>query len=147
MWCYPKSTRLADLPPWDKQPPNPREYLNYLRRFARLEMLANHLIEKKGYTRRMLKSALPEYRRFLALAAVHKGTPFPVGGVIDIIWHEHLLFTESYQQMCAKCTGGMIHHRPEILDRGTDIEPLSEKAFTVLFRSAFNRKPLMHLWR
>ncbi|QGQ97471.1 hypothetical protein EHS13_22580 [Paenibacillus psychroresistens] len=56
---------------------------------------------------------LLELKRYLAMNAILRQTPM-FSEAVDEIWHEMIMFTREYQQLCERLTGGMIHHTPHV---------------------------------
>lgn len=62
------------------------------------------------YERRAIERA---YRRFLTIIAIDPEKSYGmVNGPIDEFWHEHLIHTMDYEQMCREVFGRTIHHCP-----------------------------------
>ncbi|MAV38541.1 MAG: hypothetical protein CMJ59_24145 [Planctomycetaceae bacterium] len=55
--------------------------------------------------------ALHEVLRFLFLSCQH-GRPLTPSHVIDLAWHEWILFTRAYTQFCQAQFGRYMHHTP-----------------------------------
>lgn len=68
--------------------------------------LANENYWTKDFTQRAIK----EYKKFMYLAATSDFMVSP-SEIIDIVWHQHLIFTQSYQQFC-DVLGKQIQHIP-----------------------------------
>jgi hypothetical protein len=56
---------------------------------------------------------LLELKRYFAMNAILRQVPM-FSEAIDEIWHEMLMFTREYQQLCERLTGAMIHHTPHV---------------------------------
>jgi hypothetical protein len=56
---------------------------------------------------------LLELKRYFAMNAVLRQVPM-FSEAVDEIWHEMLMFTREYQQLCERLTGVMIHHTPHV---------------------------------
>lgn len=54
--------------------------------------------------------ALGRYRRFLLLAASHRGTPLAPTRDIDEMWHLHMLSPRAYQRDCIELLGEVLDH-------------------------------------
>ncbi len=68
--------------------------------------LANENYWTKAFTLR----AIEEYKKFMYLAATSDFMVSP-SEIIDIVWHQHLIFTQSYQQFC-DILGKQVQHIP-----------------------------------
>jgi hypothetical protein len=54
---------------------------------------------------------LPEYQRFMALAAGYEGIGM-LSTEVDKLWHAHILNTRRYYDFCQQYLGRMVHHLP-----------------------------------
>ncbi len=56
--------------------------------------------------------ASEEYLKFISLAACSSSEVTP-SETVDIVWHTHLIFTESYwSELCSGVLGRQVHHHP-----------------------------------
>lgn len=80
-----------------------------------LRFLYFHIKKNQILPDDLLKSAIKEYRKFMALKMVERDwnaqtlSPPPI---LDVIWHAHILFTEDYLNFCNVAIGRMVHHNP-----------------------------------
>lgn len=58
------------------------------------------------------RRALVEVIRFMDLAATNDRGQFTPAHRVDLAWHELILFTRAYQQLCANEFGKFVHHHP-----------------------------------
>jgi hypothetical protein len=50
------------------------------------------------------------------LCAAHNGSlPVP-NGLVDEVWHSHILFTSDYSTFCTEVAGKFVHHYPPMKD-------------------------------
>ncbi len=56
------------------------------------------------------QAALTEYKKFMYLAATSDFMVSP-SAIVDVVWHQHLIFTQSYNEFC-KLLGKKIQHIP-----------------------------------
>jgi len=56
------------------------------------------------------QQAIIEYKKFMFLAATSNNMVSP-SEIVDIVWHQHLIFTQSYNLFCA-LLGKRIEHIP-----------------------------------
>lgn len=73
--------------------------------------LANENFWTKAFTER----AILEYKKFMYLAATSDFMVSP-SEIIDTVWHQHLIFTQSYQEFC-NLLGKQIQHVPSTRNR------------------------------
>lgn len=81
---------------------NPKAELKFSDRLAYLN----------GWTDAYAKQAIQEYLKFIFLCAVSEQMVTP-SLVVDSVWHLHLLYTRSYQELCT-LAGRFIHHEPSL---------------------------------
>ncbi|MFP9098833.1 glycine-rich domain-containing protein [Flavobacterium sp. RHBU_24] len=68
------------------------------------------LAKENHWTRNFTQQALLEYRKFMYLAAT-SGSMVSPSEIVDIVWHQHLIFTQSYTEFCT-LLGRQIQHIP-----------------------------------
>jgi uncharacterized membrane protein YgcG len=68
------------------------------------------LASENGWTKYMTEKAILEYKKFMYLAAISENKVSP-SEIVDIVWHQHLIFTQSYELFCA-LLGRKIEHIP-----------------------------------
>ncbi|PZR26747.1 MAG: hypothetical protein DI535_12950 [Citrobacter freundii] len=68
------------------------------------------LIHENLWTKDFAERSIQEYRKFMYLAAVSDSMVSP-SPVIDTVWHQHLIFTQSYNSFC-RILGKFIQHVP-----------------------------------
>ncbi len=87
---------------------NPDDHYGFLARLAR----------ENKWTQTFTSTAVKEYKKFMYLAAISESMVSP-SPIIDLVWHQHLIYTHSYDDFCAvlgKCvahvpsTGGANEH-------------------------------------
>lgn len=78
--------------------------------FPSPEMLVPRIAQEHNYTPEYAAGALREAKRMLYLSVV-AGEPTSPSNLIDMAWHEMLMFTRYYQEFC-QLLGRFIHHDP-----------------------------------
>ncbi len=79
-----------------------------------------------------------EFKRFLIMASLFKGVPM-YSDHVDVIWHEALMFTKSYDDFCEKFTNKKIHHQPNV--GKSIISPENQRAwFDLVYTTLFKVK-------
>jgi len=71
---------------------------------------STRLANENKWTINFTKSALLEYKKFMYLAATSDKMVSP-SEVVDTVWHQHLVFTKSYNEFC-NLLGRKIEHVP-----------------------------------
>lgn len=68
------------------------------------------LASENAWTKAFTRDAILEYKKFMYLAATENGMVSP-SEIVDVVWHQHLIFTQSYQKFC-DILGKTIQHIP-----------------------------------
>ncbi len=68
------------------------------------------LADENKWTKNFTEKAILEYKKFMYLAAT-SGTMVSPSHVVDIVWHQHLIFTDFYNSFCT-ILGKKIQHIP-----------------------------------
>ena len=94
------------------------------------------LADENKWTRDFAERAILEYKKFMYLAAVSKSMVSP-SEIVDIVWHQHLIFTQSYRDFC-DLLGKQIQHIPsthnaEEYVKFQQAKKLTEKAYGAHF--------------
>ncbi|WP_316772994.1 hypothetical protein [Pedobacter frigiditerrae] len=71
---------------------------------------STRLANENYWTKDFTEKAILEYKKFMYLAATSEFMVSP-SETIDIVWHQHLIFTQSYQEFC-DLIGKQIQHIP-----------------------------------
>lgn len=71
---------------------------------------STRLAKENYWTKNFTKKAILEYKKFMYLAATSELMVSP-SEIIDVVWHEHLIFTQSYKELC-DMLGKQIQHVP-----------------------------------
>lgn len=75
---------------------------------------ATRLGHENHWTISFTADAILEYKKFMYLAATAGGMVSP-SPIVDIVWHQHLIFTQSYDDFC-QILGKKIAHVPSTHD-------------------------------
>lgn len=73
------------------------------------------LANENHWTKNFTELAVLEYKKFMYLAAISDMMVSP-SGIIDVVWHQHLIFTQSYEAFCT-VVGKRIQHVPSTHNR------------------------------
>jgi hypothetical protein len=71
---------------------------------------STRLAHENCWTKGFTEKAILEYKKFMYLAATSDMMVSP-SHIVDIVWHQHLIFTHSYEEFC-NLLGKKIHHVP-----------------------------------
>jgi hypothetical protein len=85
-----------------------------------------------------------EYRKFLALQLMHPMADIVPCGIVDEMWHRHILDTAAYREDCDAIFGQFLDHFPYFGMRGeADAQALTDAYADTLdrYRAAFGEPP------
>lgn len=90
-----------------------------------LSMVRSFLTDREGFSEKEVADMELEYKRFIALCAVHASpkNPIPISNVVDPFWHTHILFTHDYVGMAKDFGFELFHHNPASGDELLALEP------------------------
>jgi hypothetical protein len=86
-----------------------------------------------------------EYRRFLALHLMYPEMYVVPCGLVDTVWHAHILDTQAYAADCEKLFGSFLHHFPSVDMGGAPDACDLETAYNATldrYRAAFGDPPI-----
>lgn len=81
---------------------------------ASTKAFAAKIAKKHGWPNRMTLKAVTEYKKFVYLGVISDFHVTP-SKIIDVVWHEHLLFTKAYREFCADVIEYEFDHHPELM--------------------------------
>lgn len=73
---------------------------------------STRLAAENAWTKNFTQKAIQEYKKFMYLAAMSDTMVSP-SEIVDVVWHQHLVFTQSYTAFC-EILGKSIHHFPSL---------------------------------
>ncbi len=107
----------------------------------------SRLCSEIGWTPHYAERVVREYKRFLVLAVV---SPRPVtpSRAIDLVWHLHLTYTDSYwNRLCRDIIGKPLHHTPTEGGPDEDRKYLEQYERTrVRYLDIFGEEPPKDIW-
>ncbi|MEQ2007585.1 MAG: TIGR04222 domain-containing membrane protein [Limisphaerales bacterium] len=108
---------------------------------------SERLARDNGWTARFAERAIQEYKRF-AFLSVAAGHPVSPPDAVDQVWHEHLIYTESYwKDFCGDVLGKPLHHHPT--RGGADESEKFAKWYAqtlASYRNFFGEEPPADIW-
>jgi uncharacterized membrane protein YgcG len=72
--------------------------------------ISTRLARENYWTKKFTESAILEYKKFMYLAGTSEFMVSP-SEIVDAVWHQHLIFTQSYTDFC-NIIGKQIQHVP-----------------------------------
>ena len=77
-----------------------------------LESIKKRIIQSNEIDLDLLDESVYFYRVFLHLKKLYPEEIIVPTKEVDIVWHNHILFTKKYHQDCEKIFGKYLHHSP-----------------------------------
>ncbi|MBN9296922.1 MAG: hypothetical protein J0I41_07915 [Filimonas sp.] len=98
------------------------------------------LADENAWTKQFTAQAILEYKKFMYLAATSDFMVSP-SEIVDTVWHQHLIFTQSYQDFCSTI-GKQIQHVPSTHNK-EDFQKFKQakERTTKLYAEAFGEQP------
>lgn len=116
-----------------------------------LEFNPDHPLSEYGFTTRLAKEnfwttdfserAIMEYKKFMYLAGTSDLMVSP-SPVVDVVWHQHLIFTQSYSDLCT-IIGKNIQHIPSTHNKEDATKfRLAKERTKKYYREIFGEQPV-----
>jgi len=90
------------------------------------------LANENKWTKAFTKKAILEYKKFMYLAATSDKMVSP-SEIVDVVWHQHLIFTKSYRDFCLLLGKQIQHipstHNPEEFEKFRDAKKQTEEIY------------------
>lgn len=114
---------------------------------ASSKAFAAKIARKHGWRKGFALKALGEYKKFIYLGITSDFQVTP-SKVIDIVWHEHLLFTKGYRQFCADVIEYEFDHYPELVPMIEQTGQFSAQYLETLewYKAEFKTDPPADIW-
>ena len=100
-------------------------------------------------TKTQLSELIDEYLKFMRLMQLFPLLRFSPSGIVDQVWHEHILFTREYRIFCKKHFGKYLNHAPTVegYSIATTADDQRSYAYTLYFYALyFNSTPSTVYW-
>lgn len=105
---------------------------------------STRLAKENFWTEAFTNQAILEYKKFMYLAAISDKMVSP-SEIVDVVWHEHLVFTMSYQEF-GNILGKQIQHIPSTHHKGEFQKFKEAKEETkILYNKVFGEQP-KNIW-
>ena len=105
---------------------------------------STRLETENNWTFNFAQDAIIEYKKFMYLATVSDTMVSP-SEIVDVVWHQHLIFTQSYESLCT-ILGKKIEHIPSTHNRSDYNKFKQAKDHTQkLYKEHFGEQPA-ELW-
>jgi len=114
---------------------------------ASTKAFASKIARKNGWKDSFAYRAVKEYKKFVFLGIISDFQVTP-SKVIDIVWHEHLLFTKAYREFCADVIHHSFDHHPELIPISEQTSVFNAQYVDTLFlyKREFGIEPPSDIW-
>ncbi|MDB5194453.1 MAG: hypothetical protein JWN50_467 [Parcubacteria group bacterium] len=114
---------------------------------ASTRAFADKIARKTGWSISFVLRAIEEYKKFVYLGVTSRYSVTPSKGV-DVIWHEHILFSKAYRQFCEEILGQDFDHAPELVPTPDQTGIFSAQFVHTLdlYKAEFNMEPPADIW-
>lgn len=108
---------------------------------------AAKIARKHGWNNAFALKAVSEYKKFVYLGVVSNFHVTP-SKIIDVVWHEHLLFTRAYREFCNEVIGYQFDHHPELMPMADETGRFSAQYLDTIefYISEFGFEPPTDIW-
>jgi hypothetical protein len=106
---------------------------------ADLSCVESKLLQDKRMSPSEVRSALLEFKRFMALVALGIKPLAMIGPRVDEVWHQFILFTKQYRAFCAQTLGRFVNHQPNT--QKTPVPSVAWQNFIRGYREHFGDLP------
>lgn len=89
---------------------------------------STRLASENNWTKGFTEKAVLEYKKFMFLAGTCDQMVAPAP-IVDIVWHQHLVFTRSYAELC-RLIGKTIHHIPSTHSQSEQVRLEQARLYT-----------------
>ena len=108
---------------------------------------ADKIARKHQWKKPFCLKAISEYKKFIFLAVISDFNVTP-SKYIDVVWHEHLLFTKAYRDFCSEIIDYNLDHFPELIPIDEQTETYKEQYLATIrsYIKEFGVLPLADVW-
>ena len=108
---------------------------------------ANKIARKHKWENKFARKAIIEYKKFVYLGLVSDFHVTP-SAIIDVVWHEHLLFSKAYREFCADVIQQQFDHHPELLPMADQTGHFNAQYLDTidLYKTEFAIEPPQDIW-
>ena len=108
---------------------------------------AGKIARKHGWKTHFALRALNEYKKFIYLGLVSDFLVTP-SKIIDVVWHEHLLFSKAYRDFCNEVIEQPFDHYPELVPAEEQTGRFSAQYLDTieLYQAEFGLGPPVDIW-
>lgn len=114
---------------------------------ASTKAFADKISRKHNWTKAFALKTVQEYKKFVFLGVIGEFHVTP-SKFIDVVWHEHILFTNAYNGFCTEIIEYRFEHYPELMNVATETEIYNAQYIKTieLYISEFGKLPPSDIW-
>jgi hypothetical protein len=114
---------------------------------ASTKAFADKIARKHRWNSKFTLAAIGEYKKFIYLGVISDFYVTP-SKVIDVIWHEHILFSKAYRDFCIEVIQYEFHHYPELIPMQDQTEQFNVQYLDTLelYKKEFGINPPAGIW-
>ncbi len=114
---------------------------------ASTKAFAAKIAKKHNWSNPFALRAVAEYKKFVYLGVVSKFHVTPSKD-IDVVWHEHLLFSKAYREFCNNVIEYTFDHHPELIPMADETDRFSAQYLDTLdlYKTEFGVYPPAAIW-
>ncbi|MEO6252427.1 MAG: hypothetical protein ABIO79_03945 [Ferruginibacter sp.] len=108
---------------------------------------ATKIARKHGWSNAFALKAISEYKKFVYLGVVSNFHVTP-SKIIDVVWHEHLLFSRAYREFCDQVIAYQFDHNPELVPMSDETGRFNAQYLDTIefYASEFGFEPPTAIW-
>jgi len=108
---------------------------------------AGKIARKHGWKMPFALRALTEYKKFVFLGVTGDFMVTP-SKIIDVVWHEHLLFSKAYRDFCNEVLGQAFDHYPELISADEQTARFNSQYMETImtYKKEFGLEPPEEIW-
>lgn len=107
-----------------------------------LPKITSRVMRKNNWDADFAKSVETEYIRFLSIHRNRPNAKIVPSELVDQMWHEHILHTKDYHDLCHEMFGHYLHHFPTEEGKSQSIDDTFE-----IYRDLFESEPPSNIWK
>jgi hypothetical protein len=114
---------------------------------ANTKAFSSKIANKHGWHYWLALAAVKEYKKFIYLGIISNFQVTP-SIIIDVVWHEHILFSKAYREFCDVVIEHQFDHYPELLksDEQSEKYKLQHINTLHLYFKEFGIAPPSRIW-
>jgi uncharacterized membrane protein YgcG len=114
---------------------------------ASTKAFAAKIAKKHNWSNTFALRAIDEYKKFVYLGVVSNFHVTPSKD-IDVVWHEHLLFSKAYREFCSTVIEYTFDHHPELIPMADETGRFSAQYIDTLdlYKTEFGVNPPEVIW-